>query len=103
MTGTMFMFEELCLIYKACEIASEFEIEVSRPCVVGRQRNRANYPVEYPSDYWRISLCLVFLGHLAEEISKRVISNEGCFFVFFVCLFVFFVFFGGGGRGLIII
>jgi hypothetical protein len=70
MKGTMFMFGELCLIYKACEIASEFvelcliykaceiasefEIEVSRPCVVVRQRNRANYPVKYPSDYWRI-------------------------------------------------
>jgi hypothetical protein len=39
MKGTMFIFGELCLIYKACEIASEFEIEVSRPCVVGRQRN----------------------------------------------------------------
>ena len=49
MKGTMFMSGELCLIYKACGIASEFEIEASRPCVVGRQRNRANYPVEYPS------------------------------------------------------
>jgi hypothetical protein len=29
MKGTMFMFGELCLIYKACEIASEFEIEIS--------------------------------------------------------------------------
>ena len=49
MKGTMFVFGELCLIYKACEIASEFEIEVSRPCVVRRQRNRANYPVEFQS------------------------------------------------------
>ena len=52
MKGTMFIFGELCLIYKACERASEFEIEASRPCVVGRQRNRTNYSVEYPSDYW---------------------------------------------------
>jgi hypothetical protein len=49
MKGTMFMFGELWLIYKACEIASEFEIEISRPCVVGRQRNRANYSVEFQS------------------------------------------------------
>jgi hypothetical protein len=31
MKGTMFIFGELCLIYKACEIASEFEIEVGTP------------------------------------------------------------------------
>jgi hypothetical protein len=49
MKGTLFMFGELWLIYKACEIASEFEIEISRPCVVGRQRNRANYSVEFQS------------------------------------------------------
>jgi hypothetical protein len=49
MEGTMFMFGELCLIYKTCEIASEFEIEISRHCVVRRQRNRANYPVEFQS------------------------------------------------------
>ena len=77
MKGTIFMFGEFCLIYKACEIASEFEIEVSRPCVVGRQRIRANYPVKYPSDYWRISICLVSLDHLVEEISERVVSNGG--------------------------
>jgi hypothetical protein len=70
------VYGELCLIYKACEIASEFEIQGSRPCVVGRQRNRANYPVEFPSDYWRIYLYLVFLDHLVEEISKRVLYNE---------------------------
>jgi hypothetical protein len=31
MEGTMFMFGELCLIYKTCEIASEFEIEIIDP------------------------------------------------------------------------
>ena len=37
---------------------------------------RANYPVDNPSDYWKISLYLVFLDPLVEEISKRVVSNE---------------------------
>ena len=37
---------------------------------------RANYPVDKPSDYWNISLCLVFLDHLVEEISKRIASDE---------------------------
>jgi hypothetical protein len=43
------------LFDKACEIASEFEMEASRPRVVVRQRNRANYSVDNPSD-WRISI-----------------------------------------------
>ena len=51
---------------------------------------RANYPVDNPSDYWKISLYLVFLEHLVEEILKRVVSNEergwGGFFL------------GGGGH-----
>jgi hypothetical protein len=40
---------------------------------------RANYPVDNPSDYWKISLYLVFLDPLVEEIhfvSKRVVSNK---------------------------
>ena len=44
--------------------------------VVGSQRDRENYPVENSSDYRRISLYLVFMDHLVEEISKRVVSNE---------------------------
>jgi len=74
--GTMLMLGNL--FDKACEIALEFEIEVSRPRLVGRQRNRVNYPVDNPSDYWRISLYLVLLDHLVEEISKSSsnASNE---------------------------
>jgi len=41
---------------------------------------RANYPVDNPSDYWKISIHIVFLDHLVEEISKRVVSNEERFF-----------------------
>ena len=36
---------------------------------------RAYYPVDNPSDYWKISLYLVFLD-LVEVISKGVLSNE---------------------------
>ena len=42
---------------------------------------RANYPVDNPSDYWKISIYIVFLDHLVEEISKRVVSNEERFFL----------------------
>ena len=57
---------------------------------------RANYPVYNPSDYWIISLYLVFLetlDHLVEEISKGVANNEERFFVFIL------FFLGGGGGG----
>ena len=37
---------------------------------------RANYPVYNSSDFWEISLCNVFLDHLVEEISKRVVNKE---------------------------
>jgi hypothetical protein len=40
----------------------------------------ANYSLDNPSDYWKLSLYLVFLDHLVEEISKRVLSNEKRFF-----------------------
>jgi len=40
---------------------------------------RTNYPVDNTSDYWKISLYLVFLDHLVEEISKRVVSNVELF------------------------
>jgi hypothetical protein len=73
------------LFDKACVIALEFEIEVSRPRLFGRQRNRVNYPVDNPSDYWRISLFLVFLDHLAEAISKS--SSKLREAGFFVCAF----------------
>ena len=64
------------LYTRACDIASEFDIEPCTPRVVGRQRNRANHPAQNPKDYWRVSLYLVFLDHLVSEISNRVISNE---------------------------
>ena len=44
---------------------------------------RANYPVDNPSDYWKISQYLVFLetlDNLVGDISKRVVSNEECYF-----------------------
>ena len=67
------------LFDKACKIASEFEITASSSRIVGRQKNRATYPVDNPFDCCKISLCLVFLDHLVGEISKRVVGNEGSF------------------------
>ena len=69
------------LLDKACEIASEFEIEASRHRVVVRQRNIVYYPVDNTSDYWRLSLylnCLLglFRGRTIISSSKQ----RGAFF-----------------------
>jgi len=46
---------------------------------------RVLYSVENPSDYCKISLLnLVFLDHLVEEISKRVVTNEELVFLHLV-------------------
>jgi len=55
------------------------QIDASVPRQVARQRNRANYQIDDPKKYWRISLFNVFVDHLAEEISSRVISNHDRF------------------------
>ncbi len=60
----------------AVKIASEFEIEPSVPRRVGKQQHRANYPVDSPSDYWRVALYYPFSGHLVEEIDMRLLKNE---------------------------
>jgi hypothetical protein len=38
-----------------------------------------NHPINDPSEYWRVSLYLVFLDHLVTEIASRVINNEARF------------------------
>ena len=74
------------LLDKACEIASEFEIEASRHRVVVRQRNIVYYPVDNTSDYWRLSLylnCLLglFRGRTIISSSKQRGAFFSCFFV----------------------
>ena len=46
---------------------------------------RANYPVDNPSDYWKLSIYIVLLNHSMEEISKEVVNNvnEECYFGIF--------------------
>jgi hypothetical protein len=75
MKRTMFNVWEV-LLDKACEIASEFEIEASRHRVVVRQRSIVYYPVDNTSDYWRLSLyvnCLLglFRGRTIISSSKQ--------------------------------
>lgn len=67
------------LFEKAEKIGEEFEIIPRIPRLAGRQRHRLNHPIHDPSEYWRVSLYLMFLDHLVTEISTRVIKNEGRF------------------------
>ncbi|XP_052814149.1 zinc finger MYM-type protein 1-like [Mya arenaria] len=64
------------IFQKAADIASEFQIDASVPHQNQRQRNRANYQVEDPKTYWRIALYNVFVDHLIEEVSSRVMANQ---------------------------
>ncbi|XP_052811754.1 52 kDa repressor of the inhibitor of the protein kinase-like [Mya arenaria] len=64
------------IFQKAADIASEFQIDASVPRQNQRQRNRANYQVEDPKTYWRIALYNVFVDHLIEEVSSRVMANQ---------------------------
>jgi hypothetical protein len=41
----------------------------------------ANYPVDNPSGYWKMSLCLVFFDYFVEEISNGVVINKERFFL----------------------
>ncbi|WAQ98036.1 hypothetical protein MAR_022409 [Mya arenaria] len=61
------------IFQKEADIASEFQIDASVPRQNQRQRNRANYQVEDPKTYWRIALYNVFVDHLIEEVSSRVV------------------------------
>lgn len=67
------------LFEKAEKIGEEFEIIPRIPRLAGRQRHRLNHPIHDPSEYWRVSLYLMFFNHLVTEISTRVIKNEGRF------------------------
>ena len=69
----------IALFEKATEVGEEFEIPPSTSRRVGRQVHRMNHPINDPSEYLRVLLYLVFLDHLATEISSHVIKNEARF------------------------
>ncbi|VDI61579.1 Hypothetical predicted protein [Mytilus galloprovincialis] len=72
-------FQKSDIYLKAVKVGEEFEIPPSIPRRTGRQMHRQNHPINDPSEYWRVSLYLVFLDHLVTEITSRVIKNEGRF------------------------
>ena len=45
----------------------------------GRQQHRANYAINEPKDYWRVSLYNVFADHLVQQMEERLLKNEGRF------------------------
>ncbi|XP_045215568.2 zinc finger MYM-type protein 1-like [Mercenaria mercenaria] len=71
------VFDEV--FQKAVDIASEFQIGACVPRQNMNQRNRANYQIADPKAYWRVALYYVFLDHLIQEITDRVMSNQDRF------------------------
>jgi hypothetical protein len=64
-----FLLEYACRYVPCLNIYNVYNINVQS----------ANYSVDNPSDYWKISLYLVFLetlDNLVDDISKRVVSIE---------------------------
>jgi hypothetical protein len=56
---------------RATEIAAEYDLQPCVPRRARRQQNRENHPLNNPSDYWRVSLYLVFLDHLSSRVTKN--------------------------------
>ena len=61
-----FLLEYACRYVPCLNIHNVYNINVQS----------ANDHVDNPSDYWNISLYLVFLDNLMDDVSKRVVSNE---------------------------
>ncbi len=56
-----------------------FQIVPSVPRQNSRQQHRDNYQIADPKAYWRVSLYNVFVDHLVQEITDRVMKNEDRF------------------------
>ncbi|XP_052778135.1 uncharacterized protein LOC128215492 [Mya arenaria] len=64
------------LYQEAVTLADEFQIDPAVPRQAARQRNRANYDVQDPSRYWKVSVFYVFVDHLLQEMDTRILKNE---------------------------
>ncbi|XP_052793461.1 uncharacterized protein LOC128227201 [Mya arenaria] len=64
------------LYQEAVTLADEYQIYPTVPRQAARQRNRANYGVQDPSRYWKVSFFYVFVDHLLQEMDTRVLKNE---------------------------
>ncbi|XP_052778692.1 zinc finger MYM-type protein 1-like [Mya arenaria] len=64
------------LYQEAVTVADEFQIDPAVPRQAARQRNRANYDVQDPSRYWKVSVFYVFVDHLLQEMDTRILKNE---------------------------
>lgn len=67
------------LVDSAVSLAAQFSIESSVLRCAGRQQHCANYAIDDPSDYWRVSLYYTFSDHLTQEIRERLLNNENRF------------------------
>ncbi len=71
-----FFLKIQAFVYELFLHLSSSQIDQSIPRQVGRQRNRENYDVQDPSQYWKIAMYYVFLDNLIQEMHTRMLKNE---------------------------
>ncbi|CAC5385595.1 unnamed protein product [Mytilus coruscus] len=67
------------LFDQAVTMADKIEVLPPMPRKVGRQVNRANYPADTPSQYWKRALYFSFLDYFIEELTGRLLDNSDRF------------------------
>ncbi|CAC5385815.1 unnamed protein product [Mytilus coruscus] len=67
------------LFDQAVTMADKIEVLSSMPRRLGRQVNRANYPADTPSQYWKRALYFSFLDYFIEELTGRLMDNSDRF------------------------
>ena len=67
------------LFERAKTIATEWNIEPTRPRLAANQRHRVNVPAEMPKDYWKRALYLPLVDHLLQELDKRLLKHHDRF------------------------
>ncbi|CAC5367314.1 unnamed protein product [Mytilus coruscus] len=67
------------LFDQAVTMADKIEVLSSMPRRVGRQVNRANYPADTPSQYWKRALYFSFLDYFIEELTGLLMDNSDRF------------------------
>ncbi|KAJ8308417.1 hypothetical protein KUTeg_013291 [Tegillarca granosa] len=59
------------LYLRSCNIASEFEVQPTRPRATGRQRHRANAPAGSIEDHYKVNMFIPFLDHVIQHLTER--------------------------------
>ena len=59
------------IFIQATDICETFSIEMRKPRLVGRQKNRINVPGDSPEEYYRRAMMIPFLDHVISNLNDR--------------------------------